>query len=56
MENSNSETLILKDTSVRSIWTCLTASPCYSTNKEDKEEEEETNENEEKEDKTTKTA
>ena len=30
--NSNSKTLIIKDSSVRSIWTCLTASPCYSTN------------------------
>ena len=30
-ENSNSKTLILKDSSVRSIWTCLTASPCYTT-------------------------
>ena len=28
----NSKTLILKDSSIRSIWTCLTASPCYSTN------------------------
>ena len=26
-ENSNSKTLILKDSSVRSIWTYLTASP-----------------------------
>ena len=26
------KTLILKDSRVRSIWTCLTASPCYSTN------------------------
>ena len=26
------ETLILKDNSVRSIWTYLTASPCYTTN------------------------
>ena len=32
-ENSNSKTLILKDSSVRSIWTYLTASPCYTTNK-----------------------
>ena len=31
-ENSNSKTLILKDSSVRSIWTYLTASPCYTTN------------------------
>ena len=30
--NSNSKTLILKDSSIRSIWTYLTASPCYSTN------------------------
>ena len=30
--NSNSKTLIIKDSSVRSIWTYLTASPCYSTN------------------------
>ena len=31
-ENENENTLILKDCSVRSIWTYLTASPCYSTN------------------------
>ena len=33
-ENSNlsSKILILKDSSVRSIWTYLTASPCYTTN------------------------
>ena len=31
-ENSNSKTLILKDNSVRSIWTYLTASPCYTIN------------------------
>ena len=31
-EYSNSKTLILKDSSVRSIWTYLTASPCYTTN------------------------
>ena len=31
-QNSNSKTLILKDSSVRSIWTCLTASPCYAKN------------------------
>ena len=31
-ENSKSKTLILKDSSVRSIWTYLTASPCYTTN------------------------
>ena len=30
--NSNSKTLILKDSSVRSILTYLTASPCYTTN------------------------
>ena len=30
--DSNSKTLILKDSSVRSIWPYLTASPCYSTN------------------------
>ena len=29
---SNSKTLILKDSSVRSIWTYLTGSPCYTTN------------------------
>ena len=28
----NSKTLILKDNSVGSIWTCLTARPCYATN------------------------
>ena len=31
-ETENSKTLILKDSSVRSIWTYLTASPCYTTN------------------------
>ena len=31
-ENSNSKTLILKDNSVRSIWTYLQASPCYTAN------------------------
>ena len=31
-ENSNSKTLILKDSSVRSIWTYLTGSSCYTTN------------------------
>ena len=31
-ENSKSKTLILEDSSVRSIWTSLTASPCYTTN------------------------
>ena len=31
-ENSSSKTLILKDSRVRSIWTCLIASPCYATN------------------------
>ena len=30
--NSNSKTLMLKDSSVWSIWTHLTASPCYTTN------------------------
>ena len=30
--NSNLKTLILKDSSVRFIWTYLTASPCYTTN------------------------
>ena len=30
--NLNSKTLILKDSSIRSIWTYLTASPCSSTN------------------------
>ena len=30
-ENSNSKTLILKDSSVTSIWTYLAASPCYTT-------------------------
>ena len=32
---SNSKTVILKDSSIRSIWTYLTASPCYTTNKHD---------------------
>ena len=31
-ENSNSKTLILKDSSVTSIWTYLTANPFYNTN------------------------
>ena len=31
-ENSNLKTLILRDSSVRSVWTYLTASPCYTTN------------------------
>ena len=31
-ENSNSKTLTIKDSSVRSIWTYLTASPCFTTN------------------------
>ena len=31
-ENSNSKTFILKDSSVGSIWTYVTASPCYTTN------------------------
>ena len=30
--NSASKTVILKDGSVRSTWTYLTASPCYTTN------------------------
>ena len=30
--NLNLKTLVLKDSSVRSIWTYLTASPCYTTN------------------------
>ena len=30
--NSHSKTLILKGSSVRSIWTYLTANPCYTTN------------------------
>ena len=30
--NSNPKTLILKDSSVRSIWIYVTASPCYTTN------------------------
>ena len=33
-KRKNSKTLILNNSSVRSIWTCLTASPCYSTNTE----------------------
>ena len=33
-ERSNSKTLILKNRSVRSNWTYLTANPCYSTNTE----------------------
>ena len=32
--NSTSKTLMLKDSSVRSIWTYLTASPCYNTKRE----------------------
>ena len=31
-ERENSKTLILKDSSVRAIWTYLTASPRYTTN------------------------
>ena len=31
-ERENSKTLIFKDSNVRSIWTYLTASPCYTTN------------------------
>ena len=30
--NSSSKTLILKDSSIRSTYTHLTASPCYTTN------------------------
>ena len=39
-ERENSKTVILKGGSVRSIWTCLTASPCYvtSTNKHNQRE------------------
>ena len=29
---SNSKRLILKDSSIQSIWTSLTVSPCYTTN------------------------
>ena len=32
LENSNTKTLIPKDSSVRSVWTYLTASPCYTAN------------------------
>ena len=35
--NSNLKTLILNDSSVRSIWTYLTASPCYTTNRNTKD-------------------
>ena len=31
-EKENSKTLIIKDSSVRSFWTYLTASPCCTTN------------------------
>ena len=31
-KKENLKTLILKDSSIRSIWTYLTASPCYTTN------------------------
>ena len=31
-ENSNSQTLILKDSCIRPMGTYLTASPCYTTN------------------------
>ena len=34
IENSNSKTLILNDSSVKSIWAYLTASLCSSTNRE----------------------
>ena len=30
-ESSNSTTLTPKDNSIRSIWTCLPATPCYTT-------------------------
>ena len=30
--NANSKPVILKDSSIRFIWTCLTASRCYATN------------------------
>ena len=33
-ENWNWKTLMLKDSSVRSIWTYLTASPCYTSERE----------------------
>ena len=33
-ERENSNTLMLKDSSGRSIWTYLTASPCYTTNRD----------------------
>ena len=39
--NSNSKTLILKDSSVRSIWAYITASPCYTTNTNKHDEDEE---------------
>ena len=31
-ENLNSKTLTVKDSSIRSFWTCLTASPCSTAN------------------------
>ena len=36
-ERERERALILKDSSVRSVWTYLTASPCYVTNKYDRE-------------------
>ena len=36
-ENSSSKTLILKDSRVRSIWTYLTATPCYTTRQREKD-------------------
>ena len=41
-ENLNSKTLILKDSSVRSIWTYLIASPCYTTNTREREKDRQT--------------
>ena len=36
-ERENPKTLILQDSSVRSIWTYPTANPCYTTNKHKRE-------------------
>ena len=36
-ESSNSKKIILKDSSVRSIWICLTASPCYTSRERERE-------------------
>ena len=44
-ENSNSKTLILKDNSVRSIWTYLTVSPCYTTDRQTETERQRQNSN-----------